>query len=494
MTSNPHLGIFDMHYTDKEIVEELLAGVEQSLGAQPRRTIPVGTNLTVLGQPVTHVTFILEGTVALIHDSFTAAGDVVLHEASTGRVIGLMSLTEGGNAKNTARTTSDITCVQITFDQLKAVIDERPTISLLAATLMIRSLDMRLRRAEELHVEHAQLSAELAAERSHLTTALTNLEEARTELVAQERLVSLGSLAAGIAHELNNPLAAIDRLADYLYTDVMALLTSAPDKEWAAQTRRTIQAAIEAEALSTRQERALRKEMAAAVGDPALAQQLVLAGIHDVELARHLVRRSGIGIAQVEHAASIGTHLRNLASASKKITGLVTSLRSYARPDGDPITGVSLHENIDDAVRLLSHKLHDITVTRDYGDVPALECQPGQLAQVWTNVLSNAADALTTADSPTITIRTSSPHDGWVRVEIVDNGPGIPPEILEHIFEPRFTTKSGQVRFGMGIGMGISLSIVGKHHGTMRATSRTKPPSGTTVTIDLPAAQPKEEQ
>ena len=60
--------------------------------------------------------------------------------------------------------------------------------------------------------------------------------------------------------------------------------------------------------------------------------------------------------------------------------------------------------------------------------------------------------------------------------------------------EPRFTTKSGQVRFGMGIGMGISLSIVGKHHGTMRATSRTKPPSGTTVTIDLPAAQPKEEQ
>ena len=109
MTSNPHLGIFDMHYTDKEIVEELLAGVEQSLGAQPRRTIPVGTNLTVLGQPVTHVTFILEGTVALIHDSFTAAGDVVLHEASTGRVIGLVSAPEGGNANNTARSAGHIT-------------------------------------------------------------------------------------------------------------------------------------------------------------------------------------------------------------------------------------------------------------------------------------------------------------------------------------------------------------------------------------------------
>ena len=493
MPTNPHLGVFDMPYSDREIIEEILTAVEESLGPQPRLTLPQGTTLTVRGKPVTHVTFVLEGSVALTHDS-NAAGTVILHEASTGRVIGLMSLTEGGSAQNTALTTSEITCVQITFDQFKRVIEQRPTISLLAATLMIRSLDVRLRRAEELHLEHAHLSAELATERSQLATALTNLEEARTELVAQERLVSLGSLAAGIAHELNNPLAAIDRLADYLYTDVIALLASVPDKQWATQATDTIQASIEAESLSTRQERALRKEMAAAVGDPALAQQLVLAGIHDVELARQLVHRAGIGIAQVEHAASIGTHLRNLASASKKITGLVTSLRSYARPDGDPITGVSLHENIDDAVRLLSHKLHDITVTRDYGDVPALECQPGQLAQVWTNGLSNAADALAPTDSPTIAIRTSSPHDGWVRVEFIDNGPGIPPETLEHIFEPRFTTKSGQVRFGMGIGMGISLSIVGKHHGTMRVTSQTKGTTGTTATIDLPATQPKEEQ
>ncbi|MGO1590696.1 MAG: ATP-binding protein [Ancrocorticia sp.] len=492
MATNPHLGIFDTSVKSKEIVQQIVAGVDDSLGPQPRLTLPAGTTLTVRGEPVAHVTLVLKGRVALVQES--SAGTVVMHEGSTGRLIGLMSMTEGGNAQNTARTTTDITCVQITFDQLKKVIDERPTISLLATTLIVRSLDMRLRRAEELHLEHARLSADLAKERSELATALTNLEEARTELVAQERLVSLGSLAAGIAHELNNPLAAIDRLAEYLYTDVMTLLGSVPDKDWAHQATSTIENAIEATSLSTREERALRKEMTAAIGDPVLAQQLVLVGIQDVDLARTLVRRSGIGRDEVENAASIGTHLRNLRSASKKITGLVASLRSYARPDGDPIMGVNLHENIDDAVRLLSHKLRDITVTRDYGDVPTLECHSGQLAQVWTNVLSNACDALTDTANPEITIQTSSPHEGWVRVRIIDSGPGIPPDVLEHIFEPRFTTKSGQVRFGMGIGMGISLSIVGKHHGTMRVSSQTKEDTGTKVTIDLPATQPKETQ
>lgn len=489
MTTDPHLHIFDVPYTDRELVEEILGSIEDALGPQPRLTIPEGTTLTHRGKPASTVTFVLRGKVALIHDSVAAAGDVTLHEASTGRVIGLMSLTEGGNAKTTARTTSEITCVQLTIEQFKTVVEQRPTTSLLAAVLMIRSLDMRLRRADELHVEHVQLSAELEKERAQLATALTNLEEARTQLVSQERLVSLGSLAAGIAHELNNPLAAIDRTADYLFSDVLALLSSVPDQKWADQATGTIRAALESTSLSAREERALKKEMAEALGDPTLAQQLILAGIHDPELARQLKRRSGMGLDQVGNAASIGTHLRNLSSASTKITSLVASLRSYARPDGDPITGVDLHTNIDDAIRLLSHKLRDTEVTREYDEVPAIECQPGQLAQLWTNVLSNSAEAPASA----ITIRTSTPHEGWVRIEIIDNGPGIPPHILEHIFEPRFTTKSGQVRFGMGIGMGISLSIVGKHHGTMRVTSQTKGTTGTTVTVDLPATQPEED-
>lgn len=494
---NSHLGIFEMPYTDMEIVEEILKGVEASLGPQRRLVIPEGTDLTVLGEPVEMITLVLDGKVSLLHES--AAGTVVMHEASTGRIIGLLAVTEGGAAQNTARTASTVTCVQITFSQLEKVLDERPSISLLVTALVVRSLDLRLRRADDLHVQHAELSAELEAERARLATALANLEDARTELVSQERLVSLGSLAAGVAHELNNPLAAIDRLSEYLYSDILALLASVPDPEWSEQSTDTVTSAIQAESLSTRQERALRQKMTDAVGDPSIAQQLVLAGIQDVDLARSLVHPTGLGRQEIQHAASIGTHLRNLHSASQKITGLVSSLRSYARPDGDPVTGVNIHENLDDAIRLLSHKLRSVAVTREYGDVPLIVCQPGQLAQVWTNTLSNAVEAMvpSTGDSQElghITIRTGVPKEGWVRVEIIDDGPGIEEDVLNHIFEPRFTTKSGQVRFGMGIGMGISLSIVGKHHGRMRVTSQTTGETGTTVAVDLPITPPKEEQ
>ena len=145
----------------------------------PASQFPKEQRLPIGANTASTVTFVLRGKVALIHDSVAAAGDVTLHEASTGRVIGLMSLTEGGNAKTTARTTSEITCVQLTIEQFKTVVEQRPTTSLLAAVLMIRSLDMRLRRADELHVEHVQLSAELEKERAQLATALTNLEEAR---------------------------------------------------------------------------------------------------------------------------------------------------------------------------------------------------------------------------------------------------------------------------------------------------------------------------
>ena len=241
----------------------------------------------------------------------------------------------------------------------------------------------------------------------------------------------------------------------------------------------------------------------------------MLAGIRDPDLAGQLKRRSRFSLENAERAASIGTQLRNLRSASVRIAELVSSLRSYARPDGAPVPACDVHENLDDALRLLSHKLDGITVVRHYSDIPPIECHPGQLAQVWTNLLTNAAEAIMEAaedaeDGPggvqegrgrgshsegepvgTIEIRTGEPTPGWLRVEIADDGPGIPESILPRIFEPRFTTKSGQVRFGMGIGMGVARSIVGKHHGTMRIETG---PAGTTIIVDLPVRIPKEEE
>lgn len=492
--------LFDQPFSDRVIIEKVLRRIEHSLGEQPRIRIPEGVRLTTKGAWVEEVTIILEGSVALIHES--AGGDIVMHEESTGRIIGLLAVSEGRRALLNAVTTSEVTGVRLTVEQLNSAIQDSPDITLLVATLFIRSLDRRLRRAEELHIQNAELSEQVETERVLLATALSNLEEARTELSAQERLASLGSLSAGIAHELNNPMAAIQRMSQYLGEDVASLLQSSPNAKWSKLALEAMRSGVEAPSLSTRAERELRAQLTEITGDRAVAQRLTLAGIRDPELARKLTKRSALSLEGAEQAASIGTQLRNLRSASARIVQLVSSLRSYARPDGDTAVGVDIHENLDDVIRLLSHKLTGIEVVRKYADLPLLECHPGQLAQVWTNLLTNAAEAIVderekrvaegaVPSGGRIQVRTSEPTEGWIRVKVIDDGPGIPEHILPHVFEPRFTTKSGQVRFGMGIGLGVARTIVGKHHGTMRIRTGG---SGTTVVVDLPISAPKEEQ
>lgn len=146
-----------------------------------------------------------------------------------------------------------------------------------------------------------------------------------------------------------------------------------------------------------------------------------------------------------------------------------------------------MRDTIEDTLRLLSHRLHDVTVEREYRDLPPIVCHPAQLSQVWTNLIVNAADALAGAESPVLTVTTSSPRPGWVRVSIADNGPGIDPDTLDHIFEPRFTTKAGRVQYGMGLGLTISRTIVERHGGTIRLDSH---PGGTVATVDLPLEGP----
>lgn len=493
-TTDRIYSVFDQPYTDDELITRIMERIESALGTQPRVSIPEGTTLTTPGHWVEEVTIVLEGSVALLHE--TPYGGLVMHEQSTGRIVGLLALSEGRRASLAAVTTSDVIAIRLTIEQMNSAIDGHPDIILLLATLFIRSLDRRLRRAEELHIENAELSEQLDRERAQLAKALENLEQARTELMAQQRLASLGELAAGMAHELNNPTAAIERTVDHLGEDIIDLIQSAPDRKWTMVARTAMRNGLNSKSLSTSAERKARRELTAITGDAATAQRLVLAGVRDPQLARQIKKNSKVSLDDVETAASIGVQLRNLRSASKRISDLVTSLRSYARPDGDPVSEVDLHENLDDAIRLLSHKLTGIDVRKDYSELPVMEGHPGELAQVWTNVIANAAEAIVDAaeeeeEAPAgrITIRTSELDPDHVRVEIIDNGPGISDSALERIFEPRFTTKAGQVRFGMGLGLGVSRTIIDKHHGTIRIDTSS---DGTNVIVDLPLALSKE--
>ena len=482
----PHSVNFASRLSDTELIRTLINAADRHLGYQPRLVFPPGVYLTKEGHMVEEVIFALSGQVLL--QRITDAGDITMHHASTGQVIGLLALANSRVGFFTARTTTEVVAVQLPYEQLNYLLEVEPELNHIITALFVRSYDRRLRRAEDIQVEQHETAAELETERANLARALKNLEGARRELMNQARFASLGELAAGVAHELNNPMAAIQRIAQHLSEDVNALIGTSVSAKWSRGVVAVLESSQQAHAISTKRARELRKSIATVTGDPDLARRLVLAGIHDVEFLKEVKHSRTVDFDMVEHAASIGTALRNIDTAAERITDLVASLRSYARPDGDPITDFNVHQGIDDTIQLMSHKLHDIDIHRIYEDLPHITCTPGQLSQVWTNLMSNSAEAIAeSGKGSAITVRTSEPRTGWVQVEIIDDGPGIPHDMIDRLFEPRFTTKKGQVRFGMGIGLGVCRNIVSKHHGTIELESS---PDGTRAIVGLPVAGP----
>lgn len=253
------------------------------------------------------------------------------------------------------------------------------------------------------------------------------LRQAQAELVSAARLATLGSLIAGIAHELNTPLGALHSNHDVLrralnrLQDILA--DEKVDEEELAEVRRVV--------------RALTDVMT----------------VNDMAVGR--------------------------------MVQLVTSLRNFGRPDRSAVDVVDLHEGIDSTLAILNHQFKDrITVVRDYGELPRVECYANQLNQVWMNLLVNAGQAI--QGTGQIVVRTRVEGDR-ARVQITDSGSGISAAHVARIFEPGFTTKDG--RIGMGLGLLIVQQIVERHGGSIRAAS--EPGVGATFTVDLPLHLPK---
>ncbi|MDY2669810.1 ATP-binding protein [Schaalia hyovaginalis] len=482
-----------------EVVRRLLEGVEKVLGRRPRLIVPVGTDLAVQGQPVGAVHLVLDGRVSLHRDSMR--GEVLAHHATSGPLIGLVSLARGENAFFTAVTTAPTRVVRLTHEQLEIALLEEPSLATPLAALAIQSLTRRLMRAEDLHLENAMLAADLEAQREALEIALEDLRRTRAELVEKARFAMLGELSAGIAHELNNPVTALARSAEHLGEDVERVLASSKTLEAA---RASMRAALEAPPRSTAQERELVKEFLPLVdGDRRLARRLVLAGVSDPHRARALKGASAGDLEVVESGARIGSSLRSVLAAAERVVDLTRSLKGYARPEAADLQPVDVAEGIDDVLRLTAYRMRGIEVIRDIAESPRVLGHASKLQQVWTNLLVNAAEALEDeredvdarrrAGEDCAPARGGAPaaitvavreEDGSVRVAISDNGPGVPPEIVEKIFEPHFTTKAGRVCFGLGMGMSIVRSIVADHHGTMRIESE---PGRTVMSVSLPA-------
>lgn len=270
-----------------------------------------------------------------------------------------------------------------------------------------------------------------------MTKAFEDLKAAQMKLVEAEKMASLGVLTAGVAHEINNPVNFISAGIDSLelnYEDVEKLLSmylQYHPKTSSAEDWDKIEA--------------LRTEL------------------HPEDLL-----------------PEIAVLINSIKSGAKRTSEIVLGLKNFTRLDENDMKLAKLEEGIDNTLVILNNKLKNkIEVIKEYGDTPPIICYPGQLNQVFMNMLHNASDAIETKG--TITIKTwTDKHQ--LHIRFTDTGKGMPKEIQSHIFEPFYTTK--EVGKGTGLGLSITYGIIEKHYGKIEVDSTEG--VGTTFTISLP--------
>ena len=439
---------------------ELLEDASHEVRLEP------GGVLMTEGSPGGSLYVILEGELEITKRS--GMRDVVIAARGPGEVIGEMSLLDGSPRTATVCSRGVSRLLEIDQAAFRRLVESSPA----AALSILHTVTSRLRHTESM-------------------------------LRQSETLAALGTLSAGLAHELNNPAAALKRAAaqarDLLphWQQAHADLHQAGinEVETPELNRLAFPDEVGAGARASRadplahsdQEQALQAWLEGQGIDKAweIAPVLLDAGLTTEPIIAALTPlpspAMAAAVSWISASRSLAALLREVAVSAERISDIVGAVRSYVYLDQAPVQQIDLHRGLDDTLLLLKSKLEPgVTVHREYSpDVPSIEAFGSELNQVWTNLIANAAEALDGKGE--IWIRTGIEGER-IRVEICDNGPGIPIEVSQRIFEPFFTTKPpGQ---GTGLGLHISYNIVALHHqGEITVVSR---PGDTCFRVLLP--------
>jgi two-component system NtrC family sensor kinase len=290
--------------------------------------------------------------------------------------------------------------------------------------------------------ENERVNQALQSEKEEQRILILKLEEAHNQLHQSEKLASIGQLAAGVAHEINNPIGFVNSNLGTLKGYVGQLIKLIDD------VSTTIQPLL--------------------VDEPEVKKSL-----------EELKRQADLDFLRED----IGSLITESIDGTTRVRRIVQDLRDFSRTGEIDMEWVDIHAGLESTLNVVSNEIkYKAEVVRDYGTLPLVECRPSQINQVFMNLLVNAAQAIDQKGK--ITLK-SGCVDDKVWFSVSDTGCGIPPDIVARIFDPFFTTKP--VGKGTGLGLSVSYGIIEKHGGKIDVVSQ--PGQGTTFTVWLPARQ-----
>ncbi len=312
-------------------------------------------------------------------------------------------------------------------------------------------------RTQELAREKKNIeiaNGELSERNEQLHVTMNNLKQTQSQLVQAEKMASLGVLTAGVAHEINNPINFISGSIPSLERNVHAMIATLDKFN-----------EIKPEKVSSENIEEIRTTLRA---------------IHDEQQSKRLPKMM----------SQVPTLFTAINGGAERVIEIVRGLQSFSRLDENALKMMSVQEGIDSTLVILQSQFKErgVHVEKNYGAIPEVECFPGQINQVFMNVLANALYAIPKEKSDGIvhiSTEIAKDDENIVEIHIRDNGIGMTEEIQKSIFDPFFTTK--KVGEGTGLGLSIVLGIIEKHHGTI--TVQSAPNEGADFCVRLPLKQ-----